>query len=315
MTQTQDRSDAAPARSGQAPTVSVVIPVRDDADLLRRCLQALAQQTLAPLEVIVVDNGSHDETADVAREAGAVLVRQPETGVLAASAAGYDVAIGDILARLDADCVPAADWIQAVVDAFADPAVAAVTGGAHLVEGPARLRRLVPAAYLTAYFAVLTVTLGHVPLFGSNMAMRRYAWSDVSAEVHRHDELVHDDLDIAFHLGEAHRIRYASDLSVGISARPFGDLRSFAHRIRRGYHTVVIHWPRAFPPFRWTKLAVHAARKRRCHNTAVKSSPPFSRRQGAYVEPDPASRTCARDDHPQTPVRHHKCRGDPRSTP
>jgi glycosyltransferase involved in cell wall biosynthesis len=259
----QARSDAAPtrARNGQALSVSVIIPVRDDAQLLRRCLHALAQQTVAPLEIIVVDNGSHDETADVARAAGVILVRQPEPGVLAASAAGYDAAAGDLLARLDADCVPGADWVRSVVDAFADPAVAAVTGGAHLVEGPARMRRLVPAAYLAAYYGVLTVTLGHVPLFGSNMAMRRDAWIDVSSDVHRHDELVHDDLDIAFHLGETHRIRYEPNLSMGISARPFGDLRSFIHRIRRGYHSVIIHWPRQFPPFRWTRLALHAARR------------------------------------------------------
>ena len=263
MTQVHTRSDAAgaTARIEPALTVSVVIPVRDDADLLRRCLRSLAQQTLAPCEIIVVDNGSHDETAAVARAAGAVLVRQSEPGVLAASAAGYDAAAGDLLARLDADCVPGADWVRSVVDAFTDPAVDAVTGGAHLVEGPARMRRLVPAAYLTAYSAVLTVTLGHVPLFGSNMAMRRDAWADVSAEVHRHDELVHDDLDIAFHLGQTHTIRYAPDLSMGISARPFGDLRSFAHRVRRGFHSVIIHWPRQFPPFRWTRLALHAARR------------------------------------------------------
>ena len=264
MTQVHTRSDAAGARARIEPalTVSVVIPVRDDADLLRRCLRSLAQQTLAPFEIIVVDNGSHDETARCGPRSGCGAGAPSRARVvLAASAAGYDAAAGDILARLDADCVPGADWVQEVVDAFADPAVAAVTGGAHLVEGPARMRRLVPAAYLTAYFAVLTVTLGHVPLFGSNTAMRRDAWADVSAEVHRHDELVHDDLDIAFHLGETHTIRYAPDLSMGISARPFGDLRSFAHRVRRGFHSVIVHWPRQFPPFRWTRLALHAARR------------------------------------------------------
>lgn len=42
------------------PTLSVVIPVKDDAAELRRCLRALARQTLPPDEIIVVDNASTD---------------------------------------------------------------------------------------------------------------------------------------------------------------------------------------------------------------------------------------------------------------
>lgn len=245
-------------------TVSVVVPSKDDADLLRRCLAALAAQTRPADEIIVVDNGSTDATSAVARAAGARVVFEPEPGVLAASAAGYDAARTDIIARLDADCVPGPEWLQELVFAFTDdPTLAAVTGGAQLVDGPPRLRRALPAVYLSAYYAVLTLTLGHVPLFGSNMAVRRDAWTSVSERVHRHDDMVHDDLDLAFHLGEAHKIRYLGSLPMGISARPFGEGRAFATRIRRGFHSVLIHWPEQFPPFRWTRLAIRAVREGR----------------------------------------------------
>lgn len=254
-------------------TVSVVVPSKDDADLLRRCLGALAAQTLSADEIIVVDNASTDATAAVARAAGARVVSESERGVLAASAAGYDAARTDIVARLDADCVPGADWLEKVVSAFtADPQLAAVTGGARLVDGPLRLRRLLPALYLSAYYTVLTVTLGHVPLFGSNMAIRRTAWLSVADSVHRHDDMVHDDLDIAFHLGASHRIRYLGTLPMGISGRPFGEGRAFATRIRRGLHTVVIHWPEQFPPLRWTRLAVAAVRSPRAAPTVAVAS-------------------------------------------
>ena len=246
--------------------VSVVIPVKDDAPLLRRCLGALEHQSVAPAQIIVVDNGSTDDTAHVASAAGALLLRQTEPGIQAASAAGYDAAVGDVIARLDADCVPASDWLETIVHAFAaDPALAAVTGGARFVDGPRRLRGLLPAAYLGAYYAVLTPTLGHVPLFGSNMAMRRDAWTAVSAHVHRHDREVHDDIDLAFHLGERHRIRFVRSLSVGISARPFESLSSFAVRIRRGFHSVILHWPEQFPPLRWARRAL-LARGSRAHH-------------------------------------------------
>ncbi|WP_404432393.1 glycosyltransferase family 2 protein [Microbacterium lacus] len=236
--------------------VSVVIPAKNDAEMLRRCLAALSHQTLPAHEIIVVDNGSRDHTVAVACDAGAWVLVQPEPGILAASARGYDAAEGDIIARIDADCVPAAEWLSRVVAAFEkDAALAAVTGPARFVDGPLRSRTMLARAYLAAYYASLFPALGHVPLFGSNMAMRRDAWTAVSADVHRHDPFVHDDLEVAFHLGERHRIRYVRSLSMGISGRPFDSLSAFGLRLQRGFHTVTTHWPGQFPPLRWTRRA------------------------------------------------------------
>jgi glycosyltransferase involved in cell wall biosynthesis len=235
------------------PSVSVVIPVKDDAALLRRCLRALAHQSIAPDEIIVVDNGSSDDSVAVAEEAGARVLTERVKGIAAASATGYDAARGEIVARLDADCVPGADWVKGVVEAFADdPTVGAITGGARLVDGPRSLRRVLPVVYLGAYHAALTPALGHPPLLGSNMAMRRAAWAAVSGRVHRDDRLMHDDLDVAFHLGEHHRIRYVRALPMGISGRPFNRGAAFGLRVRRGFHTVFAHWPEQFPPRRWS---------------------------------------------------------------
>lgn len=259
-TRTEARAETT-ERSRRAATlsVSVVIPAKDDAEMLRRCLSALAHQSLAPREIIVVDNGSTDRTRAVAREAGVRLLAQSEPGILAASAAGYDAAEGEIIARLDADCVPAADWLARVIEVFArDETVDAVAGPARSVDGPRRLRVFLPRIYLAAYFGTLFPALGHVPLFGSNMAMRRTAWSTISAEVHRHDPLVHDDLEVAFHLGERHRIRYVQHLPMGMSSRPFDGLSSWGLRIHRGFHTVIIHWPRQLPPLRWARRAARS---------------------------------------------------------
>ena len=55
-------------------TISVVIPVYNDAALLRRCLEALAAQTRRADEIVVVDNGSTDDSAEVARRGGARVV-------------------------------------------------------------------------------------------------------------------------------------------------------------------------------------------------------------------------------------------------
>ncbi|WJL96866.1 glycosyltransferase family 2 protein [Microbacterium sp. ET2] len=240
--------------------ISVVIPVKDDADELRHALTALADQTVPPDEVVVLDNGSDDHVEAVAREAGARLVREPGGGIPRANAAAFDAATGDIIARMDADCRPGREWVAGIVRAFdAQPEVAAVTGGGRFVDGPPWLRRPLAAVYLFAYSASLWPALGHAPLWGSNLAVRREAWQRVAPLVHRDDPDVHDDLDLAFHLGERHRIRLVPGLPMGMSMRPFADASAMRRRFRRGIHTVLIHWPRDVPPVRIVRLTLARA--------------------------------------------------------
>lgn len=239
------------------PTASVVIPVKDDGVRLRRCLDALAVQTRPADEIIVVDNGSSDASAEIARVGGAMVVRCDRPGIPAASARGYDSAAGDLILRLDADCIPAPTWIEAMTTTFAArPDVHILTGGARFIDGPRMLRRPLAAAYLASYAVVSAPALGHLPLFGSNLAFRSDAWRDVRAVAHRSDAALHDDFDLAFHFGERHRIRYLPGHHMGISMRPFGSARAFARRIGLGFRTVLVHWPQDFPPVRWTRLAL-----------------------------------------------------------
>ena len=76
---------SAPSAAGPSVAVSVVIPAKDDARQLETCLAVLAAQTRRADEVVVVDNGSSDETASVAAAAGARVVRCLEPGIPAAN--------------------------------------------------------------------------------------------------------------------------------------------------------------------------------------------------------------------------------------
>lgn len=242
--------------------ISVVIPVLDDAPLLERCLAALGRQTEAGDEIIVVDNGSNDASAVVARLHGATVVHCREPGIPAASAAGYDAARGDVIARVDADCVPGPEWIATIRRAFdADPSLAAITGGARFVDGPPTLRRPLANAYLAAYRLAAGLALAHPPLFGSNLALRASVWRRVRDEVHRHDPVVHDDFDLAYHVGRVGRIRVIRELDMGMAFRPFTDLRGFGLRVWRGIRTVAVHLPREAPPVRWARRVVPGHRR------------------------------------------------------
>jgi glycosyltransferase involved in cell wall biosynthesis len=84
--------------------VSVVVPVYNGARYLAQAIDSVLAQDYRPLELIVVDDGSEDESAAIARGYPAVrLVRQANRGHGAAKNVGIEVCRGELLAFLDAD--------------------------------------------------------------------------------------------------------------------------------------------------------------------------------------------------------------------
>lgn len=237
--------------SGSLPTVSVVIPARDDAPALRRCLTLLADQTVAPLEVVVIDNGSSDDTAAVARELGARVVEEPAVGIPPAAARGYDEARGEVIARLDADSRPGPRWVERVARRMSDPDLAAATGIGSFHDLPWGVRHVAAAAYLGAYYLFTHLALGHTPLWGSSMALRRTAWEAVRADVHRDDPELHDDMDLAFVLGPSRRIRLDPMLAVGVSGRSLRGRAQLRRRMDRARRTLEVNWAVSPPWLRW----------------------------------------------------------------
>ena len=87
------------------PLVSVIVPAYNAERYLAEALESIFAQGHAALEVIVVDDGSTDDTGTIAASLGVQLVRQTNRGAGAARNAGVAVARGDFLAFLDADDV------------------------------------------------------------------------------------------------------------------------------------------------------------------------------------------------------------------
>jgi GT2 family glycosyltransferase len=109
---------------------SIIIPARNAAHDLDLCLAALGSSAggVGPHDTIVVDDGSTDATAVVARARGAHVVQLPGRGPAAARNAGARVASGDVLVFFDADCVPEPTCLRALLAPLQDPRVAGVRG-------------------------------------------------------------------------------------------------------------------------------------------------------------------------------------------
>ncbi len=122
--------------------VSVVVAARNEQPRIAACLRALLAQDYPreAYEVIVVDDGSTDRTAEVAEGFGVTVLRQPHRGAAAAHNLGVVHARGEVVAFTDADCIAARDWLRELVACFEDPEVG-VCGGDVLGLGDSWVAR------------------------------------------------------------------------------------------------------------------------------------------------------------------------------
>lgn len=114
----------------EASSVSVIIPVLNGAATIEQTLGALFDQAGAPenTEIFVVDNGSTDNTRDIARRFEVTLLEERTRGPSAARNCGLRIAKGDVIVYLDADALPTRGWLAELTAAFEDPAVVLAGG-------------------------------------------------------------------------------------------------------------------------------------------------------------------------------------------
>ena len=196
--------------------ITIVIPVYNEAANLGACLAAIASQTIQPYEVIVVDNGSTDQSAKVAEVFDFVrVIREPQRGIVHARDRGYDAAHGDIIARIDADSILPQDWLEHISDFYSRLGSdhLAFTGGANFYN--VRMPRAVAWLYNFLAFDLNRALIGHPTLWGSNMALTRQQWLKVRGDVCSRQG-IHEDLDLSMHLyRRGYGIHYDRSFRIG----------------------------------------------------------------------------------------------------
>ncbi len=200
--------------------ISIVIPVYNEEDTLRACLEAIANQDLKADEVIVVDNNSTDKTVEIAKSFKFVkVIVEKRQGRAYARSTGFNVATGEILGRIDSDTIIAKNWTKQLIKIFSNKDVAAVSGRHGYYDG------LWPEfnGEVDYIFRLILSKqmLGNLFLNGGNMAILSSAWQDIKNDVCFDDE-IHEDLDLSIHLNDAgHLVIFSKDLYAKISLRRF----------------------------------------------------------------------------------------------
>lgn len=181
----------------KALSLSIIIPVYNEAHRLNACLDAVAMQIVKPDEVIVVDNNSTDGSVKIAKSYAFVkLVHEKEQGLIPARDHGFTIAKGDILGRIDADSMIRPDWVSVVKSSFDDPKIAGVSGPGYSLLLP-RIRKPMTTLWSELYF-LWTLMFYRVPVvWGANMAIRSTAWETAKSQICPDGRTVHEDQDLS----------------------------------------------------------------------------------------------------------------------
>ncbi|MDR1145755.1 MAG: glycosyltransferase [Verrucomicrobiales bacterium] len=191
------------------PKVSVVVCSYNGAKTLRGCLAALEQTRYPDFEIVLVDDGSQDDTQAIMRDFPRVKnLTQPNLGLSVARNHGYRAAAGDVIAYTDSDCMPDADWVYHLTQTLLRSGFAAA-GGPNISPPAANwVQATVAAAPGSPSHVLLSDTEAeHVP--GCNMAYHRWALDLIDGFDARYRK-AGDDVDVCWRLTQrGHKIAFS----------------------------------------------------------------------------------------------------------
>lgn len=248
-------------------SVSIIIPAWNEAEHIADCLMNATRQTMAAKEILVVNNNSTDGTAAIVRRFVAenpgchvrLLEQDKEQGLIPTRNYGFDHATGDVLGRVDADCMLRPDWVEQVSRTFTrDHAAMGVTGPVTYYDMPAAGVSLAGDNQIRKH--VYRADGGRTLLFGSNMAIRAKAWRVIRTQVCRdRKDVMHEDIDLSLHLiANGLKTVYNPKMVVGVSARRIDtsprSFRTYLKRFKTTFNAHPEHTRTTKPEYVFTAL-------------------------------------------------------------
>ncbi len=211
------------ACEGDLPSFSVIVPVKNEEKVVKRILNALLNldYPLEKMEIIVVDDGSNDDTAEICRgfvrfypDQVRYLRRSSSKGKPSALNYAFQHAEGEIIATFDADNVPESDVLRNAAKCFEDPAVDAVQGRVSSINADENMLTKCVSQEMTIFYdaylrgkAALDL---FVPLAGTCQFIRRRVLVEAGGW---EDGSLSEDMELSVRLVEkGYRIGYAPEI-------------------------------------------------------------------------------------------------------
>jgi O-antigen biosynthesis protein len=189
--------------AGPWPRVSVIVCTHNGERTLGQCLERLEDLSYPDFESIVVDDGSTDGSADIARAHGAKLVQTEHRGLSFARNAGVAQATGEVVAFLDDDAYPDPDWLHYLAASLRANAHAGVGGPNIPPDDDGLVADCVAAAPGGPIHVLISDREAeHVP--GCNMAFRKSVLEEIGGFDERFTA-AGDDVDVCWRLQESGR--------------------------------------------------------------------------------------------------------------
>jgi cellulose synthase/poly-beta-1,6-N-acetylglucosamine synthase-like glycosyltransferase len=227
------------------PPVSIVVPAYDEAVGIEKAVRSFAANDYPDFEIVVVDDGSTDGTGEIVKRLlldRVRLIRQPNGGKPSALNKGVWAARHDIVVTVDGDTVFEPDTLRALVQAFRDPDVGAVSGNTKVGNRSGLLGRWQHIEYVMGFnldrrlYDVLRC-MPTVP--GAIGAFRRAALVDIGGVS---SATLAEDTDITIAIGRAGwRVVYAEEARAWTEA-PSSLSALWRQRYRWSYGTMQAVW-------------------------------------------------------------------------
>ncbi|MCL4354003.1 glycosyltransferase [Patescibacteria group bacterium] len=209
--------------------ISVIIPVYNEEKYIGNCLESLMDQEEKADEIIVVNNNCTDRTIDICKQFPVKIIDEEEKGIVPARNKGFNAAVGDIIARCDADTVVPKNWIKIIKENFTDKDIVALGGPVKFFDLPVIKSTVFSNAYS---YAAKKIYKNNV-LMGSNMALKKIVWDQIKDKAAIKDHHVHEDVDITILVGKVGEIGFDKKMVMATSAR----------RIKKRPHSFFVQYP------------------------------------------------------------------------
>ena len=214
--------------------VSIVSAVFNGEKTIAATLRGILEQDVPLLEVIVIDDGSTDNTPQIVQSfPGIKYFFQPNQGPASARNKGAELASGEILLFTDSDCIPEPGWVRKIIPYFADPSVGVSAGSYGIANPGSILARSIHKEIIYRHTVLMPV---YPKVFGSyNFAIRKNLFRELGGFNTVYRSPSGEDNDLSYKVIQAgYKIYFARD-SIVKHYHPTSLLKYLREQYRHGF--------------------------------------------------------------------------------